>query len=198
MTPRRGAREAIDWAALKRRLAASRAAMEEAGAGRGPWVEELLRRRTEELARPPAAEDGARRTALLLARGAVERYALPVAEVGRTLPVARWTPVPGAPAHLLGLINVGGRVMRLFDVDRLCGAPGGIDDGAGAYAVVLRRAARAPLALRFRAVEAVEDRPVDTLTGAADSRYVNALTEDRVAVLDVLAIVNDLDGSPRT
>jgi hypothetical protein len=57
---------------------------------------------------------------------------------------------------------------------------------------------RAPLALRFRAVEAVEDRPADTLTGGADSRYVNALTEDRVAVLDVLAIVNDLDGSPRT
>lgn len=191
----------IDWAALKRRLAASCTAVEKASAGRGPWAEELLRRRTEELARPPEVEDGAGSVRLLLARGAVERYALPIAEVGRTQPVGRWTPVPGAPAHLLGLINVGGRVLRLFDVDRLCGAPagigGGLDDGAGGHAVVLRRALRAPLALRFRAVEAVEDRPAGTLTDAAAARYVNALTGDRIAVLDVPAIVNDLDGSHR-
>jgi len=186
----------IDWATLRRRLAASRAAVEQAAAGRGPWAEELLRRRTEELARPPVAEDGAGQVRLLLARGAVERYALPIAEVGRTQPVARWTPVPGAPAHLLGLINVGGRVLRLFDVDRLCGAPAGIDDGAGGFAVVLRRVARAPLALRFRAVDAVEERPAATLTETAPARYVNALTGDRVAVLDVPAIVNDLDGNP--
>ncbi|HEY0833429.1 MAG TPA: chemotaxis protein CheW, partial [Azospirillum sp.] len=167
----------------------------------GPWAEDLLHRRTEELARPPAAEeDGAGRVRLLLARGAVERYALPIAEVGRTQPVARWTPVPGAPAHLLGLINVGGRVLRLFDVDRLCGAPAGIGegpgDGGGGHAVVLRRVLRAPLALRFRAVEAVEDRPAGTLTDATGSRYINALTGDRIAVLDVPAIVDDLDGSP--
>ncbi|HYH22092.1 MAG TPA: chemotaxis protein CheW [Azospirillum sp.] len=190
----------IDWAALKRRLAASRAAVEQASAGRGPWAEELLRHRTEELALPPEVEDGAGQVRLLLARGVVERYALPIAEVGRTQPVGRWTPVPGAPAHLLGLINIGGRVLRLFDVDRLCGASAGIgagiDDGAGGHAVVLRRALRAPLALRFRVVEAVEDRPAGTLTDAAPARYVNALTGDRIAVLDVPAIVNDLDGSP--
>lgn len=192
--------EEIDWAALKRRLAASRAAVEQAAAGRGPWAENLLRRRTEELARPPMAEDGAGLVRVLLAHGAVERYALPIAEVGRTQPVARWTPVPGAPVHLLGLINVGGRVLRLFDVDRLCGAPAGIaagiDDGGG-HAVILRRAMRAPVALRFRAVEAVEDRPADTLTGPSTARYVNALTGDRIAVLDVPAIVNDLDGTPQ-
>lgn len=191
------ARREIDWEALKRRLADSRAAVEQAASGRGHWAEELLHHRTEELARPPAAEPAGGLVRLLLARGAVERYALPLADVGRTLPVARWTPVPGAPPHLLGLIAVAGRVLRLFDVDRLCGAPTGIEEGGG-HAVLLRHAARAPLALRFRTVEAVEERPAATLSFAhTPTRCVGALTGDRIAVLDVPAILHAVDGPPR-
>ncbi|MGQ9366928.1 chemotaxis protein CheW [Azospirillum sp. ST 5-10] len=192
-----GGAERIDWDALRRRLARNRAAFHDAVAGRGRWTEDLLERRTAELARPPDETAGAGGTVrLLLARGAGGRYALDVRHVARVQPVSRWTPVPAAEPHLLGLIAVGGRVLRLFDVDRLCGAPPGLDGAPGGYAVLLRGHRKVPVALRLRAVETVEERPEGALRpplGVVLS-FVKALGEDGLPLLDAEAIVKELDG----
>ncbi|WP_035694054.1 chemotaxis protein CheW [Azospirillum halopraeferens] len=187
----------IDWEALRRRLARGRAAFHDAVAGRGPWAEDLLDRRTAELARRPDDEaDAAPRVRLLLGRGATGRYALEVRHVSRVQPVVRWTPVPGAPSHLLGLITVAGRVLRLFDTDRLCGAPPGLDGIPGGFAVLLRGHRKAPVALRLRGVEAVEELRADRLRPRQGdgSAYVKALGDDGLVLLDAEAIVKELDG----
>ena len=94
-------RKRIDWAEVHARLARQQAALEDAFAGRGPWAEELLRRRAETLAvdsQPSSAPDALH---VLLARGAATTYALEVRHLARILPLPRVAPVPGAPVELL-------------------------------------------------------------------------------------------------
>lgn len=179
-------RRAIDWDEVRARVARQQAALEDAFAGRGPWAEELLRRRAVTLAGDGDADRAVETLTVLIARGAQATYALEVARLIRILPLPRVAPVPGAPPELLGLIAVGGRVLRLFDVDRLCGEPGDADAGGG-FAVTLRGGER-PAALRVAAVDAVRPLPTDGLR-PAEGHFIRAVTKERVALLDVAAIL---------
>src|SRR5512146_1278568 len=52
-----------------------------------------------------------------------ETYGMPIGavqEILRPLPV---TPVPGAPAHVEGVINLRGRIISVIDLRKRCGAP---------------------------------------------------------------------------
>ncbi|PWC42339.1 chemotaxis protein CheW [Azospirillum sp. TSO22-1] len=176
----------IDWDEVRARLARQQAALEDAFAGRGPWADGMLRRRAMQLAGD--ADDGRAADAMtvLVARGGAATYALEVKHLARILPLPRVTPVPGAPPELLGLIAAGGRVMRLFDIDRLCGGESGADtDG---FAVTLRGGER-PAALRVAAVEAVRPLPAADLRPVDGGRLIRAVTEERVALLDVAAVL---------
>ncbi|WP_448187760.1 chemotaxis protein CheW [Azospirillum sp. sgz301742] len=181
------AAKSIDWDEVHARLARQQAALEEAFAGRGPWADDLLRRRAEALAGDAEAKPAPDALHVLIARGAAATYALEVRYLARILPLPRVAPVPGAPVELLGLVAVGGRVLRLFDVDRLCGEPAAEADAAG-FAVTLRAEGRA-VALRVAAVDEVRLLPAEALRPMASGRVIRAVTEERVALLDVAAIL---------
>lgn len=154
------------------------------------WADALLRRRAEELARVPAAEDEIPTVPLLVGRGADGLYGLELRHLARVVPLPRVARVPGGPPELLGLIAIDGRVTRLFDVDRLCGriaVPAG-----GGFAIVLRGVAR-PVALRLRTVETVTELEPGRFGAPPEAGpFVAAITPDRVAVIDVAAILDRL------
>lgn len=187
----------IDWDAVRRRLAERNIILERAFAGEGPWAEALFQRRTEEMARQTALPLDDRRLgqSLLVAAGTRLRYGLELERLGRVLPLPRVAPIPGAATDLLGLIAVNGRVVRLFDADILCGEPSKPNRGDG-YAVILR-GGRRPMALRFLTVEDVaEYRDTQTIPKAGRTcPYISAVTPDRVAILDVPAILERAEGS---
>lgn len=183
----------IDWAAVRDRLARTRQEAAEAGAFGSAWADALLRRRADELANGGSgAQDEAPTLPLLVGRGADGLYGLELARLARVVPLPRVARVPGAPPDLLGLIAIDGLVIRLYDVDRLCGrtaVPAG-----GGFAVVLRGGAR-PVALRLRTVETIVDLDLDALRGKAPpeaGRFVTAVTDGRIAVVDVAAILDQL------
>ena len=155
------------------------------------WADALLRRRAEELARiPTTAEDEALTVPLLVGRGADGLYGLELRHLARVVPLPRVARVPGGPAELLGLIAIDGRVMRLFDVDRLCGRTA-VPAGSG-FAVVLRGGAR-PVALRLRTLETVAELEPGRFGAPPEAGpFVTAITPDRVAVLDVAAILDSM------
>jgi len=182
----------IDWAAVRDRLARQNAAMDLIFAGRGPWADEVRRRRAEELAESPVSPDAERPlTPLLLARGAATLYGLELRHLSHIVPLPRLARVPGAVAAMLGVIAVGGKVMRLFDLDRLCGAasappPGG--EGEAGYAVILR--AGRPAALRVAAVEQVTDLDVPRTPAPPEAgAFIKTITGDRTAILDMTALL---------
>ncbi len=187
---------AIDWAAVRRRLGDRQRSLQQAFAGEGPWADALLDRRTEELARLSALDgngphDGHR---LLVASGRRLRYGLDLGRLTRVLPVPPVAPVPGARPELLGLIAVFGRVMRLFDADALCGEPADPDRGFG-YAAVLRGGMR-PVALRFLGLEDAVSVPMpDTVPPEGRTcPLIRAVTPNRIAVLDIPAIFDIVEG----
>lgn len=176
----------IDWTAVRARLAEQQAALNDAFNGKGPWAEELLRRRTARLAEAAQAQEVPDAVPVLVARGTTATYAMEVSRLARILPLPRVTPVPGSPPELLGLIAVGGRVLRLFDVDRLCGDPAA--QASGGFVVALRDGAP-PTALRVASVEAVRPLEPGELRPSEGGQFIKAVTEERVALLDVAAIL---------
>jgi chemotaxis signal transduction protein len=56
-----------------------------------------------------------------------ERYALPVDQVKEVVAAPAVTPLPTAPGAVLGLVNLRGDVLPLFDVGRLVGSPSPAD-----------------------------------------------------------------------
>lgn len=183
----------IDWQEVRERLARRNAVLAQSFAGRGPWADALLDRRAEELAEPPPAFD--RETAgipMLVAHGAETLYGLELRHLGQIVPMPRLARVPGAPHAVLGVIAIAGRVMRLFDIDRLCGSgPGaGREAEQPGYAVVLRTGGR-PAALRLREVERVADIVLPRTPAPAEAGpLVRAIAGDRMAILDMAALLD--------
>lgn len=52
-----------------------------------------------------------------------QRYALPLAQVQRVVPAAEVTPVPAAPAIVLGAIDIQGQIVPVLDLRRHLGLP---------------------------------------------------------------------------
>lgn len=180
----------IDWSAVRNQIAGRRRDADD-DALDSAWADALLRRRAEELAQASATpEDEAPTIPLLVGRGADGLYGLPLRHLARIVPLPRVARVPGSSPDLLGLIAIDGRVMRLYDVDRLCGrnaVPAG-----GGFAVILRGGAR-PGALRLRTVETVMEMEPDQPTAPPEAGpFVTTITKGRIAVLDVPAILDTL------
>lgn len=186
----------IDWDAVRARLARQGGELEAAASQGGAWADALLRSRAEDLALVPSADeaDAAAQAeapvTLLVGRGADGSYGLDLRHLSRIVPLPRVARVPHAPPELLGLIAIDGRVMRLFDVDRLCGrnaVPAG-----GGFAVVLRGGER-PVALRLRTVDTVMELDGTDMKAPPEAgSFVTAITRSRVAVLDAPAILETL------
>ncbi|MFP5517491.1 MAG: chemotaxis protein CheW [Alphaproteobacteria bacterium] len=178
---------------MREKLARRNAVLAQTFAGRGPWADAVLDRRAEELAEPPPAFDQeSAGIPMLVARGAETLYGLELRHLGHIVPMPRLARVPGAPHAVLGVIAVAGRVMRLFDVDRLCGSGPGAGPGAEqpGYAVVLRTGGR-PAALRLMEVERVADIvPPRTPAPAEAGPLVRAIAGDRMAILDMAALLD--------
>jgi chemotaxis signal transduction protein len=87
----------------------------------------VYRRRARELATrvasgPEGPEVRAARAVLRFALGK-ESFALPLADLSGIAPLARWTPVPGAPAGVVGVVAHGGRIRSVVDLAVLLGLP---------------------------------------------------------------------------
>jgi len=180
----------VDWQEVRQRLAAGDAALARVLEVTDERFEALLRERTRRLAMPDLAS-GSRiaATRVLVARSGSERYALPLARLAGVVPFARWTPVAGAPAAMIGVFNGRGAIWAAFDLHRLLsanGSPEATDGGA-----VLLRHPHRRIALRVDEISDLRDfRRVGTASSApvAGGEIVTEVTSDGVMLLDVDAL----------
>ena len=89
-------------------------------------------------------------------------YAVPASEVLQLESYAGATPVPGAPAHVRGLVQVRGQVVPVIDLRRRFGQPEA-DPGFDSRLIVVRQNERTVALLADRSREVVR-------LGAADIR----------------------------
>lgn len=163
-------------------------------------ITEILEQRARALARvPPATPDAAEMWPVVLftlaGEGGGERYAIGADCVREVLRVKEVTPVPGTPSWLLGLANLRGQMLAIFDPQQLFELPA--PNSAEPMWVLVLGENQAEFGIRAEAVlgvvslrkEAVLPRP-DTLTGMA-ADYARGITADALILLEGQVLLRD-------
>jgi purine-binding chemotaxis protein CheW len=183
----------LDWEKVHQRLAQAAAALGEAEQSSTARDREILEARARALARVPART--AAGTILEVVTFALlgEHYAL---EAGYVCEVQRWTeytPVPGAVAHLHGLVNLRGELLAVFDLAPLLGLAGHRPN-EGSYILVLGRG-HPELGILVDAIHQVQKLPLTALhapaAGGKDQHHVRGLTDEALIILDGRTLLAD-------
>ncbi len=203
----------IDWQEVTARLRAS----QEAARQNPEDLAAIYRQRALELAKPrERPSDTSATLPVLVFTLYGERFGLELSHLAGLLPFERFTPVPGSPAELLGVMNYRGRICSLFDLALLLQLPPA--DAAGeerqqgssgdappvssalrpalstrAYVLLLRAGQRIGFKVGaveglLRIVPGADNGLVESAGPAAP--YLKGLTQDRIRLLSAAAILS--------
>jgi purine-binding chemotaxis protein CheW len=184
-----GGRRAVDWEAVRARLASIGSHGE---AGEVSSARATLERRARELARPLGSSNGEERLEVVTFSLAGETYAVESHAVVAVFKLTDMAPLPGAQAPVRGLASWRGQLLTIVDLREALGLePASLNDLAHVVVVGGRAAAFGVL------VDAVHD--VRTLPAAAarppaagtSKRLLwRGVTADALVVLDTAALLN--------
>jgi purine-binding chemotaxis protein CheW len=186
----------IDWNDVRRRLETSGAALAQDAVPSTAEKRAILRGRAYAFAREPNIVDTAMESLDIIEfRLASETYGIASAFVREVYPLKDFTPLPGTPPFVLGIINVRGQILSVVDLKTFFNLPArglgelnqviilrdnrmefGIlaDDILGTYAIPL---------------EAIQPAP-PTVSGIG-AEYLRGVTAERVIILDAAHILGD-------
>jgi purine-binding chemotaxis protein CheW len=157
---------------------------------------EILKTRAEELAVELAeGETGGNLIEVLEFILASEHYGIETNLIGEVYPMKEYTPVPGAPDFVMGLINIRGRIVSVNDIRRFFDLPiKGLSDLNRVIVVQTSRMELGILADRIVGVRSVQadalQTSLPTLTGIR-AEYMRGISLDGLIVLDVEKMVSD-------
>jgi purine-binding chemotaxis protein CheW len=117
-----------------------------------------------------------------------DRYALPLTSVERVVRAAHVTPLPQAPSAVLGLLDVQGNILPVFNVRRRFGLPERSIDPADQF-VIARTRSRTVVLVVDSAQGVIERDAVDAATIAPDAAHIRGV----IALEDGLVLIHDLD-----
>lgn len=120
-----------------------------------------------------------------------QRYALPLAAVDRVVPAVEVTPLPGAPAIVVGAISVEGRVLPVFNIRRRFLLPER-EIGLGDQFLIARSAGREVVLVIDEALGVVEH-PQSAITDPAQLVPGLERFEGVVELDDGLVLIHDLE-----
>jgi purine-binding chemotaxis protein CheW len=180
----------IDWEDVKSRLRNSQLALEKALAPNPERTEAIYRERALQLAtRRARTEAGPAALRVLTFAVGADRYGLEFGDVAELLPFASCTPLPGAPAALLGVINVHGEIQSVIDLGRLMAIPG-YEIATGGFVVLVKKGDERA-ALRVDRLDKVQTIQAQDLAVPDDGEagYVRGLAGDRLRLLNSNALL---------
>lgn len=158
--------------------------------------QQILRARARVLARIPERAPAQGSTLELLEfRLAQERYAIETRFVQEVHPLSELTPLPGTPSFMLGIVNLRGRILPVYDLKRFFDLPErGITDLHRVIFVQghdLELGLLADVVVGVRSLAADQLQPsLPTLTGVR-ADYLKGVTDERLVVLDLDRVLSD-------
>jgi purine-binding chemotaxis protein CheW len=161
-----------------------------------PDAAQTLRARARALARPPAHLPAADTLLEVLEfRLAHESYAIETRYVREVYPLKDLTPLPCTPPFVLGIVNVRGRIVPVFDLKGLFDLrEQGLTD---LHRIILIEGNELELGLLADVTVGVRSIPADSLQPSLStfrgirSEYLKGVTSERLVVLDVARILAD-------
>jgi purine-binding chemotaxis protein CheW len=158
-------------------------------------ADRILRARARALAQPPPPAAPSTMLELLEFRLASERYALETRHVQNVHPLRELTPLPCTPPFVLGIVNVRGRILPVFDLKKFFELPEqGLTD---LHRIILVQGNDLELGLLADVIVGVRSVAADslqpslpTLTGIR-ADYLKGIGEEGLVVLDIDRILSD-------
>jgi len=156
----------------------------------------LLKARARTLAKEPEAISKAREFLEITEfRLAAETYGLPSAFVREVHPLKDFTPLPGVPPFVLGIINVRGQILSIVDLKKFFNLP---EKGLGEFnKVIILRNDRMEFGIMADAILGTYSIPLDAIQAAPQTvtgigaEYLKGVTGEGVIVLDAGKILDD-------
>lgn len=188
--------QAIDWEAVRQGIARAQAATAAALELSPERARAVLDERARVLSR--AADEAAspgERLEVITFTLAGERYAIETRCVLDLIRFEDFTPVPGAPDFVVGIVHVRGEVVAAIELGRLFGLPArGVTDLSrllvlGQDAAELGVLADAVHEVSY--VRAAEVLPPSSAVTSIAQRYLRGLTKEALIVLDATALLHD-------
>jgi purine-binding chemotaxis protein CheW len=186
--------QAIDWKEIHRRLGAVRDAIERGATPSAETRKAILRNRAQILATEPEKLPGEQIefVEFLLAH---ERYGIESSWVREVYPLKEFTPLPGMPPFILGIINVRGQIISITDIKKFFDLPEkGITD---LNKVIILHSPAMELGILADAVLAVRTVPLaeiqpppSTFTGVR-MEYLRGITRERTIILNAGKVLSD-------
>ncbi|MDB6166329.1 MAG: CheW protein, partial [Lacunisphaera sp.] len=168
----------------------------EAASESSPAVQQILRARARALAQLPERAPAAETVIEVLEfRLAQERYAVETRHVREVYPLKELTPLPCTPPFVLGIVNVRGRILPVFDLKKFFELP---DQGlTDLHRIILVSSPDLEFGLLADLIVGVQSIPVGnlqfslpTLTGIR-ADYLKGVTPESLVVLDLARILAD-------
>lgn len=187
---------ALDWVKVRQRQEEIRRAAERGFAPTGEECRRVLRQRAQDLAREPAREEeGGRMIEVVEFLLAYEKYAIESSFVREIIPLRNFTPLPGTPPFVLGIMNVRGQITSIVDLKRFFELP---DKGLADLnkVIILEReniefGILADSIIGTGSLDESELQPsLPTLTGIRE-KYLKGITREGMAVFSAAAILED-------
>jgi purine-binding chemotaxis protein CheW len=187
---------ARDWQQIRDRLTRACEALGESHRLSPEGARAVLEERARDLARVPSqAPSAAEVIAVVVFALGDERYALETSAVREVLRLGDITPLPETPAFLLGITNLRGHILPLFDLRQFFGVPAQ-EPTAEARVMVLGQE-RHEFGILADAVLEVARLRNDEVLAAPDSlpssarEFARGVTEGALIVLDGAVLLKD-------
>jgi purine-binding chemotaxis protein CheW len=177
-----------DWKAVHDRLDKVAAALRQGWMPDAQETRDILRQRARELAVELPAQGAADRIEIIEFLLATEHYGIETAFIREVCALKDLTPVPCTPAHVLGIINIRGRILSVIDLKKFFDLPErGLGDLNRVLVLESGDMAFGILADRIRGIRRLPagslQRDMPTL-GDIRTAFLNGIAEDRTIVLD--------------
>lgn len=186
---------AIDWAEVHRRVETLSQALETGIAPDSEKVMTVLKERATALAREEKEEKTGESIEIVEFILATERYGVETSYIEEVWPLKDFTPLPGTPAFVLGIINVRGRIVSVVDIKKFFDMPEkGISD---LNKVIIIHDDKMELGILADEILGVRNialselgPPLPTLTGIRQD-FLKGVTVERIVILDAARILAD-------
>jgi purine-binding chemotaxis protein CheW len=161
-----------------------------------PTKKEILRARAQALAQVPGNRNvSERQLAVVEFLLGGERYAVEGAWVREVHPLNELTPLPCTPSFVLGIVNVRGQIVAVFDLRALFDLP--IKGLTDLNKIIILQSEALQVGILADAIVGMRSIPLDdlqpslpTLTGIR-AEFLRGVTSERLVVLDVERLLAD-------
>ena len=186
----------IDWSEIHLRMENARQTLAQGAAPSPQASRAILRARAHALAREPQQAILAQEFLEIVEfRLASETYGLESAYIRETYPLKDFTPLPGVPPFVLGIVNVRGQILSVIDLKKFFDLP---EQGLGQLnKLIILRDRQMEFGILADEILGARSIALDTIQAAPPTvseigaAYLRGVTVERVIILDAEKILND-------